>query len=185
MRKNLGAKTYLYPLPVLIIGTYDEEGNPDAMNAAWGGISDYNQIVLSLASEHKTTKNIRSKKAFTVSFGTEEHLIGEDYVGIVSGNEVKDKFVKAGFHVLASEFVDAPLIAELPMALECRLVKESEDGLFFGEIVNVSVDASFIDENGKIDPSKMGFISYDPVNHDYLRVGGVAGKAFFEGKKRK
>ena len=75
MRKNLGAKTYLYPLPVLIIGTYDEEGNPDAMNAAWGGISDYNQIVLSLASEHKTTKNIQSKKAFTVSFGTEEHLI--------------------------------------------------------------------------------------------------------------
>lgn len=185
MRKNLGAKTVLYPLPVLIIGTFDEEGNPDAMNAAWGGISDYNQIVLSLAMEHKTTKNILSRKAFTVGFGTEDRLESEDYVGMVSANEVKDKFSKAGFHAVRSEFVDAPVIEELPMCLECRLEKVSDDGLFFGEIVNVSVDSSFVDEKGTIDPTKMNLISYDPLNHDYLRVGGIAGKAFSSGKKLK
>ena len=122
MRKNFGAKPYTYPQPVLIISAYDENGTPDAMNAAWGGISDDTQISMCLSAGHKTVKNIQARKAFTVSMADAAHVVACDYVGIVSGNKVPDKFEKAGFHATKSEFVDAPLIDELPMTLECTLV---------------------------------------------------------------
>ena len=122
MRKNFGAKPYTYPQPVLIIAAYDENGAPNAMNAAWGGISDDTQISMCLSAGHKTVKNIQARKAFTVSMADAAHVAACDYVGIVSGNKVPDKFEKAGFHATKSEFVDAPLIDELPMALECTLV---------------------------------------------------------------
>lgn len=153
MRKNFGAKTYMYPMPVLIIATYDEEGRPDAMNAAWGGIADYNQVALCLSESHKTTKNILARKAFTVSMADAAHVAECDYVGIVSANNVPDKFQRAGFHAVKSEFVDAPVIEELPMTLECRLNKVTEEGLIIGDIVNVSADESILTD-GKIDPSK-------------------------------
>ncbi len=185
MRKNFGHKTYMYPLPVLIIGTYGDDGTPDAMNAAWGGISDYNQVALCLSESHKTTRNILKRKAFTVSMADAAHVAECDYVGMVSGNDVKDKFAKAGFHATKSEFVDAPVIDELPMTLECRLVKVNEDGLIIGEIVNVSAEESILGADGKIDPAKFTPITFDPVNNVYIKLGEACGKAFGEGKKIK
>ena len=122
MRKNFGPKPYLYPQPVLIIATYGEDGTPDAMNAAWGGISDSNRVALYLSAGHKTVQNILSRKAFTVSMADEDHVVECDYVGIVSANQVPDKLARAGLHTTRSQFVDAPLIDELPMALECRFL---------------------------------------------------------------
>ena len=122
MRKDLGANAQLYPMPVLIIGSFDEDGNPDLMNAAWGGISNDTQISICISDYHKTTKNILKRKAFTVSVGTADTVAGCDYVGIVSGNVVKDKVARAGFTAFKSSHVDAPLIKELPFTLECELV---------------------------------------------------------------
>ncbi len=183
MRKDFGAKTWMYPLPVLIIGTYDEDGNADAMNAAWGGIYDTNRVVLCLSADHKTTKNIRAKGAFTVSFADEKHVIACDYVGIVSANKQPDKLKKAGFTTAKSAHVDAPIICELPMTLECRLVKFNEDGNVIGEIVNVSADESVLNENSMVDPSKLRPIAFDPVNNGYLVMGERVGSAFSDGTK--
>ena len=182
MRKNFGAKPYTYPQPVLIIASYDENGTPDAMNAAWGGISDDTQISMCLSAGHKTVKNILKRKAFTVSMADAAHVAACDYVGIVSANAVPDKLEKAGFHTTRSEFVDAPLIDELPMALECRLVSYDEESCrMVGEIVNVSAEESVLDENGKIDPGKLQPITFDPVNNTYLKLGEKVGNAFRDG----
>ncbi len=183
MRKNFGAKTWLYPMPVLIIGTYDENGTPDAMNAAWGGIYDTNQVMVCLADDHKTTKNIKAIGAFTVSFATRATVVPCDYVGIVSANDQPDKFAKAGFHASKSVYVNAPIIDELPMTLECKLLKFNEDGICIGEIVNVSADESILDENGKIDPKALDPILYDSVTHAYWNLGERVGQAFSDGKK--
>ena len=186
MRKNFGAKPYTYPQPVLIIATYDENGAPDAMNAAWGGISDDTQISMCLSAGHKTVKNIQARKAFTVSMADAAHVAACDYVGIVSGNKVPDKFEKAGFHATKSEFVDAPLIDELPMTLECTLVSyDPETCRLVGEIVNVSADERILDENGKIDPAKLEPITFDPVNNAYLKLGEKVGNAFKDGMQLK
>ena len=182
MRKNFGAKPYTYPQPVLIIASYDENGTPDAMNAAWGGISDDTQISMCLSAGHKTVKNILKRKAFTVSMADAAHVAACDYVGIISANDVPDKLEKAGFHTTRSEFVDAPLIDELPMALECRLVSYDEESCrMIGEIVNVSAEESVLDENGKIDPQKLQPITFDPVNNAYLKLGEKVGNAFRDG----
>ena len=185
MRKNFGAKTWLYPMPVLIVGTYDENGVPNAMNAAWGGIYDTNQVMVCLADDHKTTDNIKKTGAFTVSFATAETVIPCDYVGIVSANDVPDKFMRAGFHAVKSEFVNAPIIEELKMTVECKLLKFNEDGICVGDIVNISADESILDENGRIDARKLDPVIYDSVSHAYLRFGEKVGQAFSDGKKIK
>ena len=185
MRKNFGAKTWLYPMPVLIVGTYDENGTPNAMNAAWGGIYDTNQVMVCLADDHKTTENIKATGAFTVSFATVKNVAACDYVGIVSANDVPDKFAKAGFHDVKSEHVNAPIIEELPMTVECKLIKFNEDGICIGEIVNVSADESVLDENGKVDAKKLDPIIYDSVTHAYWNFGEKVGQAFSDGKKIK
>lgn len=183
MRKDFGSKPWMYPMPVLIIATYGKDGVPDAMNAAWGGMADTNKISICLSSEHRTVKNILDKKAFTVSMADEEHMAQADYVGIESANKVPDKLKKAGFHTTKSALVDAPLIDELPMALECRLVSyDQETELLIGEIVNVSADEKILTD-GKIDPSKLRPITFDPVNHVYLKLGETAGNAFNAGLK--
>lgn len=182
MKQNFGKQTFLYPMPVFIIATYDENGNPDAMNAAWGGIHDTNQIGICVAPEHKTTKNLLLKKAFTVSMADASHVAPCDYVGIVSGNDEPDKIKKAGFTVTKSEFVDAPVINELPMCLECEMISYDEKtGCMVGNIINVSADDSVLTD-GKIDPAKLKPITYDPVNHTYIQLGSVVGKAFSDGK---
>ena len=183
MRRNFGAKTWLYPMPVLIVGSYDEAGVPNAMNAAWGGIYDTNQVMVCLADDHKTTENIRKTEAFTVSFATADTVIPCDYVGIVSANDVPDKFVRAGFHAVKSEFVNAPIIEELPMTVECKLLKFNEDGICVGEIVNISADESILDGSGKVDTKALNPICYDSVSHGYFTLGEKVGQAFSDGKK--
>ena len=186
MRKNFGSKAWCYPMPVFIVGTYDENGKPNAMNAAWGGIDYDDQINLCLSADHKSTINLQKAKAFTVSMGTVEQLVACDYVGITSGNKVEDKFEKAGWHATKSEFVNAPVIDELPMTIECELVSyDPEMCHLVGRIVNVSADESILDEKGKIDPKKLRPITYDPVNHKYIALGEVVGNAFSDGKKIK
>lgn len=185
MRKNFGKKSWLYPMPVLIVAAYDEAGVPNAMNAAWGGIFSDEMIGICLSEGHKTTKNIIATKAFTVSIATAEQVVACDYVGIVSGNKESDKFAKAGFHALPSEFVNAPVIKELPMTLECELVSyDEESNHLVGNIVNVSADESILSD-GKIDIRKLRPITYDTVNHDYLELGTKVGNAFADGKKLK
>ena len=185
MRKNFGQKTWLYPMPVLIVGTYDENGVPNAMNAAWGGIYDTNLVMICLADDHKTTENIKKTEAFTLSFATVETVAPCDYVGIVSANDVPNKFEKAGFHATKSEFVNAPIINELKMTVECKLVKFNEDGICIGEIVNISADEAILDENGKIGAKKLDPIIYDSVTHAYWSFGEKVGKAFSDGKSIK
>ena len=185
MRKNFGSQHWLFPQPVLMIATYNEDGTPDIMNAAWGGISDSDEISISISNTHKTAKNLLKRGAFTVSFATAEQVAACDYVGLVSGNKVPDKFTRAGFHAVKSEYVDAPLVEELPMALECRVRSyDTETDILRGEIVNVSADETILTD-GKIDPAKLRPIVFDPVNHDYLELGAKAGKAFGEGNKLK
>ena len=185
-RKNLGAKPFCYPQPVFIIAAYDENGTPCAMNAAWGGTSDYKEMTLCLSKGHKTVANLRSRGAFTISMGTADQLVACDYVGVVSGNKVPDKFERAGWHATHSSYVDAPLIDELPLALECRLISYDEGaGILKGEIVNVSVAASVLDVNGKVDPSKIRPITFDPFNNKYIVLGETVGNAFMDGLQLK
>ena len=186
MRKNFGAKPYTYPQPVFMIATYDENGTPDVMNAAWGGISEGNELSMCISEGHKTTKNLLARKAFTVSMADAPHMAACDYVGIVSGNTTPDKMARAGFHVTKSEVVDAPIIDELPMTLECKLISfDEESELLLGESVNVSADERILDSEGKIDPQKLQPISFDPVHNDYLVLGKKIGNACEDGKKLK
>ena len=183
MRKNFGPKPMMYPMPVLIIGTYNPDGTPNAMNAAWGGIADTELISICLSENHRTTQNIFARGAFTVSMATAEQVAAADYVGIVSGDKVADKVEKAGWHTAASEFVDAPLICELPMALECKLVRYDHDtGLLLGQIVNVCADEAILTD-GKIDLGKFHPITFDPSGHGYYTLGTRVGSAFKDGKK--
>ncbi len=187
MRKDFGAKTFLYPMPVLIIGTYNEKGEADAMNAAWGGIYDYNQITISLGG-HVTTDNIRKSKAFTVSMATKKMVEASDYVGLVSlANEPK-KLEKAGLHPYKSEKVNAPLFKEFPMTLECELVSldgnMGEGGTLVGQIINISVDESVLTD-GKIDIKKLEPLCFDGANGKYYVIGEEVANAFKVGMKLK
>lgn len=185
MRKDFGVKTWLYPMPVFIVAAYDENGKACCMNAAWGGIYDTNQVMVCLADDHKTTKNILESKAFTVSIADAKHVVEADYVGLVSGNNVPDKMEKAGLHTEKSKFVNAPIITEFPMTVECKLLKFNEDGICIGEIVNVSADESVLDDDGMIEPSKLEAITYDSVRHTYIKLGEKVGNAFSDGNKLK
>lgn len=181
MRKNFGVKPFLYPQPVFIIATYNDDGTADAMNAAWGGISDSNQITMCISATHRTTKNVLARRAFTVSMGTADTVAACDYVGLVSGEKEPAKFDKAGFHAVKSEFVDAPLIAELPMAVECRLVSfDPESCRMVGEIVNVCAEEGVLTD-GKVDPAKLRPITFDGQNNTYLVLGEKVGDAFSDG----
>lgn len=178
MRKDLGNKVNFLPLPVLMIGTYDENGKANVMNAAWGGMYDYGKIFISL-SPHKTTDNLKIKKAFAVSFATKATEKISDYFGVVSGNE-EDKIAKAGVHVTKSNFVDAPIIEEYPLTLECT-VESLDDGDLIGKVVNCSVDENYLDANGNIDVDKMEIIAFDMTSNTYRVLGEVVGNAFKDG----
>lgn len=184
MRKNLGVKPYLYPQLVMIIGTYDKDGKPNAMNAAWGGMADYDKIFVCMSS-HKTTENIDITKEFSVSIGDASHVVECDYVGIVSANQEVNKMEKSKFTTSKAEFVNAPIINELPLCLECKLIKVLEEDLYLAQIVNVNADESILDENGKVSLEKFVPISYDPSTHGYYKVSGRVGNAFKDGNKLK
>ena len=185
MKKSFGAKPYIYPMPVLIIASYDDAGVPDAMNAAWGSAADMDRIAIYVSKEHKTMDNILSRKAFTVSMADAKNVVEADYVGLVSGKNVENKLERCSWHTVKSENVDAPLIEELPMALECEFISfDPETELLVGKIVNVVADESILTE-GSIDPEKLHPICYDPVNHRYYELGKQVGNAFSDGKKIK
>lgn len=185
MRKDFGSKPWFYPLPVLIIGSYDENGKANAMNAAWGGLYGADMIELCLSANHRTTKNIKLNKAFTVSFADADHVAACDYVGIASGNNISDKMEKAGFSTEKSKFVDAPIINELPLTLECSLVRVSEEGNIIGKIINISAADNILDNDGNIDISKLKPISFDPVHNGYYVLGEKVGTAFSDGNTLK
>ncbi len=183
MRKDLGNKPWIYPQPVLIVGTYDEDGVPDLMNAAWGGVGDDHQVFLCLSPEHRTVKNMLKTKAFTVSLAVAEQLVPCDYVGIASGNDVPDKVERSGLHVEKAPHVNAPLVKELPVCLECELISyEPVHCHTFGEIINVSVDESVL-SGGKIDPKKLDPLIYSICTGEYFRLGEAAGKAHSAGRE--
>jgi flavin reductase (DIM6/NTAB) family NADH-FMN oxidoreductase RutF len=156
------------------------------MNAAWGGVTEEAQLTICVDADHKTAQNVLIRKAFTVSMGTAQYVKACDYVGIVSGNKEPDKFAKAGFHATRSQFVDAPLIDELPMALECEMLSyDPESCHLVGKVINVCVDEAYLDEKGKVDVAKLQPITFDPVHHSYLVLGEKVGQAFHDGLKLK
>ncbi len=182
-RKNFGAKPLSYPQPVWIIGTYDEDGNPNAMNAAWGGISEANELSVCLSPGHKTCLNFAKTGAFTVSMADADHVAGCDYVGIASGNDTADKFARAGFTAVRSELVNAHIIDELAVCIECRVKEFNTDTCILkGEIVNVSVREDALTD-GKPDVAKVRPITFDPFTGAYHVVGEKVGAAWNSGRE--
>lgn len=185
MRKNFGSKPWLFPMPVLVIGTYNEDGTVNAMTAAWGMICDYDKLMLCLAQNHKTVTNILQRRAFTVSIADEKNIVQADFVGIVSGNTDPAKLKKTDWTFTGSQLVDAPMFDQLPMTLECRLVSfDEESECVVGEIVNVSADEAILTDD-KIDTAKLRAITYDPIHNDYYVITEKAGKAFGVGLQLK
>ena len=188
MRKNIGIKPAIFPMPVLMIATYNEDGSVDVMNAAWGMMLDMKRIVLNLTETHKTVKNIKKRGAFTVSIADINHIKEADYFGIVSANNTVNKFEKTGLTSIKSDNVDAPIINEFPVTMECKFIEYQDNELgcgVIGEIVNVQVLDEILDESGNIDPIKIGAIMYDPFSHGYYSVGKKVGNAFSDGQSLK
>ena len=184
--KSFGAKPWVLPQPVLIIGTYNSDGTPNAMNAAWGGQWDAKEIMISMGA-HATTENLARCADFTVAFATVDTMTASDFVGIVSARKDPQKMQKAGWTAVKAENVDAPVFTDFPMTMECRILRkidESEEGYYIvAEIVNILVDEKYLGEDGKPDVSKMGLITYEPVSHGYVALGERVGNAFADGKR--
>ena len=178
----------MLPQPVLIIGTYNQDGTPNAMNAAWGGQWDAKEIMISMGA-HATTENLARCPDFTVAFATQNTMVASDFVGIVSAKNDPQKMQKTGWTVLKSENVNAPVFTDFPMTMECRILRkidESEEGYYIvAEIVNILVDEKYIGDDGKPDVAKMGLIAYEPIHHGYVALGERVGNAFSDGKTLK
>ena len=184
MRKSFGVKPAIYPEPVFIIAAYDKDGTPHCMNAAWGGLVAKTQLMLCLNPAHKTVIALRESGAFTVSMGQADQVVACDYVGITSGNNVSEKFARAGFHETKSEFVNAPMIDELAYTLECELVSYDDDShILIAEIKNISVDEAVLDTEGNVDVAKLAPISFDPNTKKYYQIGDVVADARSVGKQ--
>jgi flavin reductase (DIM6/NTAB) family NADH-FMN oxidoreductase RutF len=185
MKRNIQQRTIVTPLPVLIVATYDESGTPNAMNAAWGGQCGYHEVALNLSAGHKTTENIRKNKAFTLSIGTVDTILLCDYFGLVSGRK-ENKIEKAGVHVEKSKFVNAPVITEFPLTMECEVISindELGETRIVGRVVNLQAEETLFNESGKLNFSLLRPISYDSETHSYRELGGVIGKAFHDGSQ--
>ena len=186
--KSLGSKPWVLPQPVLIIGTYDKDGKANAMNAAWGGQWDVNQIMISMGS-HSTTENLAICGEFTVSFATKETMAAADYVGLVSAKNVSDKMARTSWNAEKAPNVNAPVFDVFPMTLECRIVRkidESETGYnLVADIVNILCKEEYLAEDGKPDMTRMNLISFDPIHMGYLQIGERVGNAFSDGKNLK
>lgn len=181
-KRKIKKEFIMAPMPVLIIGTYDENGVPNAMNAAWGTQCDLDKIIIFL-SKHKTTENLQIKEAFTIAFATKETLVESDYFGIVSGRGF-NKIEQAGFHAHKAEFVDAPIFDEYPVTMECEMLSMDDEGgdyRLVGKVVNVVAEESVLDARGRVDLEKLHLISYDSVTRCYRVLGYVVGHAFRDG----
>jgi len=182
MKKDLKAVSGIFPMPVLMIGTYNEDGSVDVMNAAWGMAQSMNELKLCLTESHKTVQNMKRTPYCTVALGTKDLVKQSDYLGMVSANTVTDKFTKTGLHATKSNNVDAPVIEEYPICMECKVVGFEEDGTLV-EVVNVLADEKYLNEDGTIKLDEVGIISYDPYGHGYYVVGNKVGQAFSDGKE--
>ena len=186
--KSFGQKAWMLPQPVLILGTYNADGSANAMNAAWGGQWDAKEIMISMGA-HATTENLARCPEFTVAFATRDTMVAADFVGIVSAKNDPEKMQKTGWTAQRAENVEAPVFADFPMTLECRILRkidESEEGYYIvAEIVNVLVNEDFLAEDGKPDVEKMHLIVYDPIHHGYMELGSRVGNAFSDGKQLK
>ena len=186
MKKNLGVMPALFPMPVVVVAAYDENGKPNAMTAAWVQICDTDKIALFVDPEHKTMKNILATKAFTVATADLAHMAEADFIGVASGNQMPDKFEKSGLHEMKSEFVNAPVIAELPVSLDCELVDVIDTEHVYamvGKIVNVSAEESIIGNDGKVDPEKIQALIFDQFHNGYFVVGEKVGQGWSAGKE--
>ena len=186
--KSFGQKSWMLPQPVLIIGTYDKNGTPNAMNAAWAGQWDAKEIMISMGA-HATTENLNNCPDFTVAFATKQTMVAADFVGIVSAKNDPEKMQKTGWTATKAENVNAPVFTDFPMTLECRILRkidETEEGYnIVAEIVNILVDEAYLADDGKPDVEKMQLITYDPVHHGYVALGQRVGNAFADGKQLK
>ena len=186
--KSFGQKPWVLPQLVLIIGTYNQDGTPNAMNAAWGGQWDAKEIMISMG-KHATTENLARCDEFTVAFATKDTMLASDFVGIVSAKNDPEKMQKTDWTAIKAENVNAPVFTDFPMTMECRILRkidESEEGYYIvAEIVNILVDEDYIGEDGKPDVEKMQLITYEPIRHGYVELGKRVGNAFSDGKKLK
>lgn len=184
--KDFKPAAWMLPQPVLVLGTYNEDGTPNAMNVAWAGQWDHKEIMISMGA-HATTKNLNRCPEFTVAFANRETMVAADYVGIVSGAKVPDKVERTGWTAVKAGNVNAPVFTDLPMTMECRIkqkLDESETGCFIiAEIINIVCDEKYLDQHRLPDVEKMHLITYEPVHHYYLELGQRVGKAFLEGKQ--
>lgn len=187
MRAKLNITEGIFPMPVLMVATYNEDGSVNVMNAAWGTMQERNRVALNLTKTHKTVKNIKARGAFTVSIADAAHLVEADYFGVESGNRVSDKFARSGLTASKAETVDAPVIHEFPLCLECEFV-EYQSGEYgcgvIGKVVNVTADERVM-VNGKLDMSLVNAIAFDPYTHGYYKVTERVGEAFQDGLKLK
>lgn len=187
MRKKINVTEGIFPMPVLMVATYNEDGSVDVMNAAWGTMIDRDKIALNLSETHKTVKNIKAKKAFTVSIADAAHVVEADYLGMVSGNTEPKKFEQSGLTAVRSQAVDAPVINEFPVCLECEFIEyqSDENGIgVVGRVVNVTADESVMDGD-KVNVSRMNAIAFDPYTHGYYKVTERVGEAFKDWAKLK
>ncbi|MCC8195705.1 MAG: flavin reductase family protein [Ruminococcus sp.] len=187
MRRDIKTTEAIFPMPVLMIATYNEDGSIDVMNAAWGTMLERDYIILNLTETHKTVQNIKARKAFTVSIADSKHVVEADYFGVVSGNKVPDKFAKSGLTAKKSERVDAPIINEFPLCMECEFIEYQDDQYgcgVIGRIVNTTADEAVLTD-GKVDIEKVSAIAFDPYTHGYYKVTERVGEAFKDGLKLK
>ena len=183
MKKNIKTTEAIFPMPVLMIATYNDDGTVNVMNAAWGTMFERDQVILNITESHKTVKNIRKRKAFTVSIADSKHVKEADYFGVVSGNNTPNKFEKSGLTAIKSEHVDAPIINEFPLCLECEFIEYNDCGVL-GKVVNTTADESVMNE-GNVDITKVSAIAFDPYTHGYYKVTERVGNAFEDGLKLK
>ncbi len=184
MKKNLGVVPAVYPMPVLIVAAYDENDKVNAMNAAWGMICGMDKIALFIDEDHKTTQNLLKAKAFTVALADRAHMDVADFFGIASGNRMRDKFERTGYTAVKSGFVNAPIIDEFPVVMECELAEVVETESFYcivGRIVNTAAEESVLSENGKVDPARLHALIFDQFQHGYYVSGERVGKAWNAG----
>lgn len=186
MKKEIGVQPALYPMPVLMIATYNEDDTVDVMNMAWGGICARDMVALNISRGHKTTKNLEARGAFTLSVADVAHLDKSDYFGIASGNKVADKFERTGMTATKSSRVDAPVVDQYPITLECSVVEMQEQpyGLrVLGKIENVLADEAVLNEDGKVDPVKLNAFAFDQFQSGYYALGEKVGQAWSSGKR--
>ena len=184
MKKTIKTTEAIFPMPVLMIATYNEDGTVDVMNSAWGTMFERDQVILNLTETHKTVQNIRKRKAFTVSIANAKNVKAADYLGMVSGNNTPNKFENSGLSVTKSEIVDAPIINEFPICMECELLEDESNWGIVGKVVNTLADEEILKEDN-VDINLLEAIAFDPYTHGYYKVSERVGNAFKDGLELK